>query len=83
MGESRYMFKKKKSSSSCTIKNYCPSEKNTESYNLAHNLLYDTYDTEQEIYLQSKTDEIKKEVSNKKSAMAWKAVNDVSGKKDQ
>ena len=41
----------------------------------------DKYDTEQEIYLQSKIDEIKMAVSNKKSAMAWKAVNDVSGRK--
>ena len=47
----------------------------------AHKLLYDTYDTEQEIYLQSKIDENKMAVSNKKSAMAWKAVNDVSGRK--
>ena len=53
----------------------------TESYKLAQKLLYATYDTEQEIYLQSKIDEIKMAVSNKKSAMAWKAVNDVSGRK--
>ena len=41
-----------------------------------------TYDTEQEIYFQSKIDEIKMAVSNKKSAMAWKTVNDVSGRKN-
>ena len=62
------------------LKNSCPSEENTESYNLAHTLLYDTYDIEQEIYVQSKTDEIKMTVSNKKSAIAWTA-NDVSGRK--
>ena len=81
LGESRYMFKKKKSSSSCTIKNSSLSKDNNESYKLAQKLLYDTYNTEQEIYLQSKIDEIKKSVSNKKSAMAWKAVNDVSERK--
>ena len=32
------------------LKNSCPSELNTESYNLAQKFLYDTYDTEQEIY---------------------------------
>ena len=45
-------------------KNSCPSEENNESYNLAQKLLYDTYDTEQEIYLRSKIDEIKMAVSN-------------------
>ena len=45
-------------------------------YNLSHK-----YDTEQRIYLQSKIDEIKIAVSNKKSAMVWKAVNDVIGRK--
>ena len=63
------------------LKNSCPSEENTESYNLSQQLIYDTYDTEQEIYLQSKVDEIKMAVSNKKSAIACKAVNDVSGRK--
>ena len=48
---------------------------------MSQELLYDTYDTEQEIYLQSKIDELKMAVSNKKSAMAWKSVNDVSGRK--
>ena len=61
------------------LKNSCPSEENTETYNLAKKLLYDTYDKQQEICLQSKIDEIKMAVLNKKSDMAWKAVNDVSG----
>ena len=74
-------LKRKNLYQAAQLTNYCPSEVNTESYNLAHKLLYDTYDTEQEIYLQSKIDEIKMAVSNKKSALAWKAVNDVSGRK--
>ena len=79
MGESRYMFKRKNRHQAAQLKNSCPSEENTESYNLAKKLLYDTYNTEQEIDLQSKIDEIKMAVSKKKSA--WKSVNDVSGRK--
>ena len=74
-------LKKKNLHQAAELKNSCPSEENTESNNLSQELLYATYDTEQEIYLQSKIDEIKMTVSNKKSAMAWKAVNDVNGKK--
>ena len=48
---------------------------------MSQELLYATYDTEQEIYLQSKIDEIKMAVLNKKSAMACKAVYEVSGRK--
>ena len=48
---------------------------------MAHKLHYDICDKEQEIYLQSKIDEIKMAVSNKKSFLAWKSDNDVSGRK--
>ena len=74
-------LKRKNLHEAAQLKNSCPSEENTESYNLAQKLLYDIYDTEQEIYLQSKIDEIRRAVSNNKSAMVWKSVNDVSGRK--
>ena len=51
------------------------------SYYLSQKELYDTYDTQQEIQLQSKIDEIKAAVSNQKSACAWKKVNDITGRK--
>ena len=75
-------LKRKNLHQAAQLKNSCPSEENTESNNLAQELLYATYDTEQEIYLQSKIDEIKMAVLNKKSDMAWTAVNDVSGRKN-
>ena len=62
-------LKRKNLHEAAQLKNSCPYEENTESYNLAQKLLYDIYDTEQEIYLQSKIDEIRRAVSNNKSAM--------------
>ena len=62
MGKSRYMYKRKNLHETAQLKNSCPSEENMESYNLAQKLLYDK---EQEIYLQSKIDEINMGISNK------------------
>ena len=36
--------------------------------NMTQKVIYDTYDTEQELYIQSKIDEIRAAVSNQKSA---------------
>ena len=44
-------LKRKNRYQAAQLKNSFPSEENTESYNLAQKLLYDTYYTEQEIYL--------------------------------
>ena len=63
------------------LKNSCPTIENINSYYLSQKALYDTYDTQQEIYLQSKIDEIKAAVSNQKSVCAWKVVNDITGRK--
>ena len=41
-----------------------------------------SYDKEQSEYIQSKIDEIQNAVRNKKSAKAWKIVNEVSGRKN-
>ena len=57
-------LKRKNCHQAAQLKNSCLSEENTESYNLTQELLYDTYYTEQEIYFQSKIDEIKMAVSN-------------------
>ena len=63
------------------LKNSCSTIENINSYYLSQRALYDTYDTQQEIYLQSKIDEIKCAVSNQKSACSWKVVNDITSRK--
>ena len=63
------------------LKNSCSTIENINSYYLSQKALYNIYDTQQEIYLQSKIDEIKAAVSNQKSACAWKVVNDITGRK--
>ena len=75
------MFKKGYAKNSSSIKNSCPTIENINSYYLSQKALYDTYDTQQEIYLQSKIDEIKAAVSNQKSSCTWKVVNDITGRK--
>jgi len=40
-----------------------------------------SYEQEQAAYVQSKIDEIKSAADNKQSALAWKTVNEISGRK--
>ena len=48
---------------------------------MTQKVIYDTYDTEQELYIQSKIDEIRAAVSNQKSAYTWKVVINITGRK--
>ena len=44
-------------------------------------MLVNSYEEEQTLYIQNKINEINNAVSNNKSALAWKAVNEVNGRK--
>jgi len=44
--------------------------------------LKDVYELEQSVlYIQSKVQDIRESVANKQSALAWKTVNEISGRK--
>ena len=62
-------------------KNKNPSRENTANFKLAQKQLTETYEKEQAKYLQTKIDAIEKAACNKKSAVAWKTVNEISGRK--
>ena len=47
----------------------------------ARNQLKDTYKEEHKIYIQNKINLINNAAVNKQSALAWKTVNEVSGRK--
>ena len=58
-----------------------PTQENICNLNEAKNSLIKAYEKEQNEYIQLKIDEIKNAVTNKKSALAWKAINEISGRK--
>ena len=62
-------------------RNTNPNAENTAKFKAAQAQLTETYEREQTEYLQSKIDEIEKASSNKKSAVAWKTVNEISGRR--
>jgi hypothetical protein len=63
------------------LKNSNPSLANINNFNLARTTLTEVYNKEQTDYLQSKIDLITNASSNKQSAVAWKTVNEISGRK--
>ena len=50
-------------------------------FNKARKNLQDTYINEQTKYLQKQIDDIKTAADNKKSAIAWQIVNNITGRK--
>ena len=60
-----------------------PTPENISHFNDAHLELKIAYEVEQTKYLQSKINVITNAVSNKKSAEAWKTVNEISGRKSR
>ena len=58
-----------------------PSHENMTKFKEAQAKLNTTYEKEQAELLQNKIDDIEKAASNKKSAVAWKTVNEISGRK--
>ena len=54
---------------------------NIKKFTDAQNVLTKMYENEQTEYVTRKIDEIKNAISFKKSALAWKTVNEVSGRK--
>ena len=50
-------------------------------FNEAHNSLIKAYEKEQNEYIQLKIDEIENAVTHKKTAIAWKAIYEISGRK--
>ena len=63
------------------IKNRNPTWRNISKFNEAKEKLDAAYKQEQLTYLQKKIEEIQSTADNQKSAIAWKIVNDVSGRK--
>ena len=64
------------------VKNANPSLANAEKLKAARNKLNEAYEKEQIDYLKTKIDQITNASTNKKSAEAWKTVNEISGRKN-
>ena len=64
------------------IKNSDPTSENIKKFTDAQNVLTKMYENEQTEYVTRKIDVIKNAISFKKSALAWKTVNEVSGRKN-
>ena len=62
-------------------KDTMPTQENICNFDEAQNLLIKAYEKEQNEYIQLKIDEIENAATNKKSAIAWKAINEISGGK--
>ena len=63
------------------IKNSEPTEINISNFNSARDNLNATYESERKKYIQNKIDEITNATTNQKSSEAWKAVDEISGRK--
>ena len=63
------------------IKSSEPTEINISNFNSERDNLNGTYESEQKKYIQNKIDEITNALTNLKSSKAWKAVNEISGRK--
>ena len=64
-----------------SLKNSNPSKGNKAVFEKAKADLTSTYETEQAKYLQTKIDLIVNSANNMQSAMAWKTINEISGRK--
>ena len=73
--------KRKLLKQAAAIKDGNPTQENINYYKLTQKILFDAYDCEQSKYLQNRIDEITSTVTNKKSATAWKTINEISGRK--
>ena len=56
-----------------------PTQENICNFNEAQNSLIKAYEKEQNEYIQLKIYEIENAVTNKKSSIAWKAINEIRG----
>ena len=81
MGKRSNLPKRKQLHETAHLKVSQPTPGNITSLGNARSALKETYAAEQTIYLQSKIDQITSAVSNKKAAIAWKTVNEISGRK--
>ena len=63
------------------LKDNQPTTENIRNCLQAQNILVNSYEEEETQYFQNKINEINNAVSNTKSALSWKAVNEVSGRK--
>ena len=63
------------------LRNTYSSPEDSNQFNNARSALENVYEVEQTKYLQNKINIISNTVSNKKSAEAWKTVNEISGRK--
>ena len=63
------------------IKNAEPTANNINNFDSARDTLTAAYEKEQKNYIQEKIEEITKAATNQKSSQAWKAVNEISGRK--
>ena len=61
------------------LKDNQPTTENIRNFFQTQNMLVNSYEEEQTLYILNKINEINNAVSNKKSALAWKSVNEVSG----
>ena len=64
------------------IKNAEPTAININNFDSARDTLTATYNKEQANYIQEKIEEISSAATNQKSSHAWKAVNEISGRKN-
>ena len=63
------------------LKNSDPTQRNIKNFIGAQHSLTNMYEREKEEYVTRKIDEIQNAISFKKSTLAWKTVNEVSGRK--
>ena len=81
VGENIFIHSFKELHEAAQLKDSQPSPENICHFNDARAALKDTYEAEQTEFIQRKIDQITNAVSNKRSAVAWKSINEISGRK--
>ena len=81
MGNSRNLSKTRYTAQSSKTENSAPTQVNIDNFIKSQKSLENSYDLEQNNYINIKINEIQTAATNKKSAIAWKTINEVSGRK--
>ena len=63
------------------MKHQNPTAERIKNFKLIQSSFVKLYENEQNDYIENKVEEIQNAATNKKSALAWKTVNEISGRK--
>ena len=63
------------------LKDQNPTPERIKNFKLIQSSFVKIYENEQNDYIENKVEEIQNAATNKKSALAWKTVNEISGRK--